>query len=85
MSGGWGPPVLGEKVGDSLQAPLPPLSSAHLQVTPSEGWEKVKVESLSPVHLWDPMDCSPPGSSVHGITQVRILEWAAIHFSRGSS
>ena len=62
-----------------------PPSSAHLQVTPSEGWEKVKVESLSPVHLWDPMDCSPPGSSVHGITQVRILEWAALHFSRGSS
>ena len=30
-------------------------------------------------------DCSPPGSSVHGILQVRILEWAAIPFSRGSS
>ena len=34
--------------------------------------------------LWDPMDCSPPGSSVHGILQARILEWAAISFSRGS-
>ena len=32
-----------------------------------------------------PMDCSPPGSSVHGISQVRILEWIAISFSRGSS
>ena len=31
------------------------------------------------------MDCSPPGSSVHGILQVRILEWVAISFSRGSS
>ena len=30
----------------------------------------------------DPMDCSPPGSSVHGIFQARILEWAAISFSR---
>ena len=30
----------------------------------------------------DPMDCSPPGSSVHGISQVRILEWVAISFSR---
>ena len=30
------------------------------------------------------MDCSPPGSSVHGILQVRILEWVAIPFSRGS-
>ena len=35
--------------------------------------------------LWDPMDCSPPGSSVHGIFQARILEWVAISFSRGSS
>ena len=32
----------------------------------------------------DPMDCSPPGSSVHGILQARILEWIAIPFSRGS-
>ena len=35
--------------------------------------------------LCDPMDCSPPGSSVHGILQARILEWVAIPFSRGSS
>ena len=35
--------------------------------------------------LCDPMDGSPPGSSVHGILQVRILEWVAISFSRGSS
>ena len=33
----------------------------------------------------DPMDCRPPGSSVHGISQARILEWVAISFSRGSS
>ena len=31
------------------------------------------------------MDCSPPGSSVHGIFQARVLEWVAIAFSRGSS
>ena len=31
------------------------------------------------------MDCSPPGSSVHGILQARILEWIAISFSRESS
>ena len=41
-------------------------------------------------HPWvwlfcDPLDCSPPGSSVHGISQARILEWVAISFSRGSS
>ena len=35
--------------------------------------------------LCDPMDCSPPGSSVHGIFQARILEWVAISSSRGSS
>ena len=32
--------------------------------------------------LYDPVDCSPPGSSVHGIFQVRILEWVAISFSK---
>ena len=35
--------------------------------------------------LHNPADCSPPGSSVHGISQARILEWVAIFFSRGSS
>ena len=34
--------------------------------------------------LCDPMNCSPPGSSVHGILQARILEWVAISSSRGS-
>ena len=34
--------------------------------------------------LCDPMDCSPPGFSVHGIFQVRVLEWGTISFSRGS-
>ena len=45
---------------------------------------KVKSESevaqLYPT-LSDPMDCSPPGSSVHGILQARVLEWGAIAFS----
>ena len=40
------------------------------------------VTNPCPTH-YDPMDCSPPGSSVHGILQARILEWAAISFSRG--
>ena len=35
--------------------------------------------------LFDPMDSSLPGSSVHGIFQARILEWVAISFSRGTS
>ena len=40
---------------------------------------------FSPVLLCNPMDCSPPGSSVHGILQARILEWVAVPSSRGSS
>ena len=42
------------------------------------------VTQLCPT-LCDPMDCSLPGSSVHGILQARILEWVATSFSRGSS
>ena len=34
--------------------------------------------------LCDPMDCSQPGSSVHGIFQARVLEWGAIAFSKGT-
>ena len=47
---------------------------------------KVKNErevAQSCLTLSDPMDCSPPGSSVHGIFQARVLEWGAIAFSAG--
>ena len=47
-------------------------------------WSEVKWSQSCPT-LCDPMDCSLPGSSVHGILQARILEWVAISFSRGSS
>ena len=59
-------------------------------------WEsKLEPACLRPLHntlcihcvcltLCDPVDCSPPGSSVHRILQARILEWVAIPFSRGS-
>ena len=53
----------------------------------SLGWHYVvlsEVAQLCPT-LWDPVDCSPPDSSIHGILQARILEWVAISFSRGSS
>ena len=40
---------------------------------------------LSCPTLCDPMDCSPPGSSVPGILQARILEWVAMPSFRGSS
>ena len=42
---------------------------------------KVLVTQSCPT-LFNPMDCSPPGSSVHRILQARILEWVAIPFSR---
>ena len=37
------------------------------------------------LYLCDPMDCSLPGSSVHGILQAKILEWVSMPSSRGSS
>ena len=45
---------------------------------------KVLVTQSCPI-LCHPMDCSPPGSSVHGILQAIVLEWVAISFSRRSS
>ena len=48
----------------------------------SNAWKwKVKVKSLNRVQLFlDPMDCSLPGSSIHGIFQAKVLEWGAIAF-----
>ena len=54
--------------------------NGHCEVLPV-----VKVKSLSCVLLCDPMDCSLPGSSIHGIFQARVLEWIAVSFSRGCS
>ena len=49
-------------------------------------WVKVKVlVTQSCLTLCHPMDCSPPGSSVHGILQARILGWVDIPFSRRPS
>ena len=60
----------------------------------SKEWQAKRKTSLFRIgltglltHVWlfsDPMDCSPPGSSVHGISQARILEYIAISFSRWS-
>ena len=72
-----------------------PLDCKEIQPVLSEGdqsWVFIgrKKESESEVTqscltLSDPMDCSLPGSSVHGIFQAIVLEWIAISFSRGSS
>ena len=45
---------------------------------------KVLAAQLCPT-LHNPMDCSPPGPSVHGILQAKVVEWVAILFTRGSS
>ena len=50
-------------------------------------WTELNALKFHQLHLTlcDTMNCRPPGSSVHGILQARILEWVAIPFSRGSS
>ena len=56
---------------------MTPIDQVEVQV-------KVLVTQSCPT-LCNPMDCSPPGSSVHGILLARILEWVAMPSSRGSS
>ena len=55
-----------------------------IKKTVTGSW-KWKLVTQSCPTLCDPMDHSPPGSSVHGILQARVLEWVATSFSRGSS
>ena len=50
-----------------------------------ENRKKENEVAQSCLTLCDPMECSLPGFSIHGIFQARILEWVAISFSRGSS
>ena len=75
----------------SFQGRLPlGIVSASLAISPVQSrretvWPKVCAQSLSCLTLCDPMDCSLPGSSVHGTLQARILEWVAISSSKGSS
>ena len=68
---------------------------AHERHSGRTGWEaynqgcyipfsSMHAQSLNHVPLCNPMDCSPPGSSAHGIFQARILEWVAISSSTGS-
>jgi len=64
----------------SLPLSHPSLLSFLANPNPCRKWKW----KWSPA-LCNPVDCRPPGSSVHGIVQARILEWVAISFSRGSS
>ena len=73
--------------GSTGQAPLciPILQMEKLWQSVTSLRFVVVVQSLSCVWLCNPMDCSAPGSSVHGILQARILEWVVMPSSRGSS
>ena len=88
----------GEDLGPCLSHCLP--SDLHTP-GPGHTWSKIfffffsSTTLLLPTHLpppscthaqpCNPMDCSPPGFSVHGLFQARILEWVAFPFSRGAS
>ena len=58
------------------------LYQLRYQGSPSLEESESEVTQLCPTHC-DPIDCCPPGSSVHGIFQARVLEWVAISFSKG--
>ena len=69
----------------NAQCPKGPLD-AQRTPDPTGSQRAIYVNVCSVVsHFCDPMDCSPPGSSVHGIFQARILEWIAISSFWGSS
>ena len=71
----------------SQQAPQGPVPASGLHAVPTSSCSRTDKGSAaqSCLTLCDPMDHSPPGSSVHGILQARILEWVAASFSRASS
>ena len=71
-----GPQPLGQLLGRGI--------GSRLQQWIPKCWVCMLVTPSCPT-LCDPMRCSPPGSSVHGTLQARILEWVATPFSRGSS
>ena len=54
---------------------------SHFLLQCMKGKSKSEVTQSCPT-LSNPMDCSPPGSSVHGLFQARVLEWGAIAFSK---
>ena len=62
-----------------------PLWGKKIEANKANMWKKCESVSLSCVQLWDPMECSPPGCSVHGILQARMLYRVVIPLSQGSS
>ena len=86
----WRKPRQPWKQGDTVESCIGGgainIASLHPQASMGswtiEKWSEVKW--LSRVWFCNPLDCSAPGSSIHGILQARILEWVAISFSKGS-
>ena len=58
------------------------LSPGQAQCLVNICWINACICAQSCTTLWDPVGCSPPDSSVHGLSQTRILEWIVISFSR---
>ena len=89
QAGGWGFPLClllknskpPEKVPEQHQKPPFPASSTVTGVCPVCA---LTLPCVCPTPC-DPTDCTPPGSSVHRLSQARILEWVAMPSSRGSS
>ena len=85
-----GAPVDGEMVSDNVLRLVCCFQSCYLGLEPGNQQRRKNKGGCCLVikscpTLYDPTDCSPPGSSVHGISQVRILGWVAMSSSRGSS
>ena len=65
-----------------IQNKSPRCITLQIQIVVMVKWSEVAQSCLT---LCNPVDCSLPGSSIHGTLQARILQWVAISFSRGSS
>ena len=82
----WG----GQSIGVSASTSVLPMNIQHWFPLGWTGWISLQSKGLSRVFsntsstLCNPMDCSPPGSFVHGIIQARMLQWVAISSSRRS-
>ena len=79
-------PIDGSPPGSPVPGILQARTLGWVAISFSSAWKCMKVKSESEVAQLcptpsDPMDCSPPGSSIHGIFQARVLEWGAIAFS----
>ena len=80
LSLGWGLREGPKQEQSPAEAEANPGDRPELEAALEDSESEVAQSCLT---LCDPVDCSPPGSSIHGILQARILEWIAISFSRG--